>query len=187
LPVLVASRAQVYADAVKGLVAIASLLLVLSAAGTVHLVYTIRPSYALLGIACLAGVVLVAEGWRSLPASLRWSAGLLLAVHVVALIFSHPEVLPGESRAGHLRGVLYLSDLVLGLAVVCLVCRLWRGVPAMQRLLLALVAGGTICGLYALYQWPAQRFGWPLRNLNNTIDSNGVTIGGSQGVGIFGI
>jgi O-Antigen ligase len=161
-------------------------LLFLEAAGTIQLVYTIRPAYLLLMVACVSGAPWVWRGWRSLPSSLRWAAFALLLAYTVSAVLGSNEVLVGQARAGHYRFVVYLVDLTLGAAVIGLVNGIWPRLRGTRPLLIALVIGAAFAATYGIYQWLAQRFGWPLHDLNNTQDSNGVTSGGFQGNGLFG-
>jgi hypothetical protein len=152
----------------------------------VQLVYTIRASYALLVLACLIGAPWVWRGWMSLAPSVRWSALAVFLTYVVSAIFGTNEVLVGQARAGEYRFAVYLLDLALGLAVIGLVSGLWPAGRTPWLMLIALVIGATLAALYAVYQWPAQHFRWPLDDLNNTRDTNGITAGASQGNGLLG-
>jgi O-antigen ligase len=159
--------------------------LFLDAAGTIRVVYTLRPSFLLFGLAVALGLPAVLRGWGSLAPWLRWAAAGLLTVHVLALVFGHQAVLVGNGRAGELRDVLYLADLALGLGVIGLLTGLFSG-GGSRPLVIALCAGGVLAGGYGLYQWVAQHYGLPLSDVNNTLDSNGVTSGGVQGAGLLG-
>lgn len=169
------------------LVTAACALLFLHAAGTVELVYTVRASHMLLIAACAAGAPFVVRGWARLPEGLRWFAAALLTVYVLATIFGQTATLASEDRGSSYRSLVYLSDLGLGLAVVGLVAGLWTGGGDLCGVFRALFVGAALAGAYGIYQWFAQRFGLPLENLNNAVNSDGITRGGvSQGRGILG-
>lgn len=172
--------------AALALVLAAAALLFLDAAGTLHAVYTVRLSYLCAAAAVVVGAPYVVRGRRALPPSVQVAALALLVVYVVAAVLGHQVALPGEPRTGRVRSVVYVLDLALGLACLALVPALFR-TPARLRLLgWAFVAGGAVAGGYALYQWFGQRYGWPLTDLNNTLDSNGITTGANQGPGVLG-
>lgn len=166
----------------------AALLLFLDAAGTIHLVYTLRPSFVLFGIAVVLGMPVALRGWLSLTPWLRWAAAGLLLVHLLAAAVGDQATLPGNARAGSHRDLLYIADLALGLGVVGLLVGLFgNGSTARVRPLLnALGAGAILAGTYGLYQWFAQRYALPLSHVNNTLDSNAVTSDRLQGAGLFG-
>jgi O-antigen ligase len=69
---------------------------------------------------------------------------------------------------------------------MCLVPGLWRGLLGVRRLLLAFTVGASLAAVYAIWQWPAQRFGLPLADVLTTRDSSGLTEGGNQGPGLLG-
>jgi hypothetical protein len=116
----------------------------------------------------------------------RWSAVLLLAAYVLAALLGRQAVLTAQTRAGSTRDLAYIADLTLGLAAIALIAGLARSHLGTRALAIAIAVGGGLAALYAVYQWPAQHFGWPLADVNNTLDSNGATAGGSQGTGLFG-
>jgi O-antigen ligase len=170
----------------RGLALAAAACLFLESTGTVDLVYTIRPSYALMGAALLAGAPFVWRGWRSVPFWIRVTGGALLVVYVVAMLGGDQLVLPGSGRGGAYRDVVYVADLAFGLAALGLIAGLSRTEREVRTLLVALVVGATLASLYGLYQWPAQHFGWPAADILTTNNSNGIAAGGGQGVGLFG-
>jgi hypothetical protein len=176
------------AGAARLLVTAALALLFLHAAGTVELVYTIRVSYVLVVGACVVGAPYVVLGWLRLPVWLRWFALALLVTYVLAATLADTTVLPSQDRGSSYRGIAYLTDLMLGLAVVGLLAGLWPGRSRLRPLAWALVGGATVGAAYGLYQWAAQRFGLPLEDVNNAVNSDGVTRGGgfSQGRGLLG-
>jgi O-antigen ligase len=170
----------------RGLVYAAAGLLFLQAAATVHAVFTLQLSYLAMVAAVCVGAVFVVRGWRRLPAFLR-SAGLaLFAVYVVATVVGRPLALPGQPRTGGIRAIVYLGDLGLGLACVGLVAGCIVAPRHVRRLTWALVLGGLAAGAYAVYQWLAQHSGWPFSDINNTLDSNGISVGVNQGTGVLG-
>jgi len=158
--------------------------LFLAAAATVQVVYSIRVPYALFGAACAVGAPLVVDGWRTAPAWVRATALSLFAVYLAATIAGTGDTL-GTARGGSHRDLAYLVDLGVGLASVGLVMGLWRDAPSGPAVR-ALAIGASLAALYAIYQWPARRFGLPLDDVNNTLDSNGVTSGHFQGRGLLG-
>jgi O-antigen ligase len=172
--------------AALALVIAAAALLFLDAAATVHAVYTIRLSYFCAAAAVVVGAPFVLDGARRLPPVVRWAAFALLAVYVLAAVLGHQLALPGDSRTGGVRSVVYVLDLALGLACFALVSAVFRTQERLRLLGWAFIAGGAAAAAFALYQWVGQRYGLPLTNLNNTLDSNGITTGANQGQGVFG-
>lgn len=171
---------------VGGLVIAAGALLFLSSAGTIEIVYTIRPSYGLLMLASLAGAPYVWLGWARAPATVRGLALGLVASYILALLLAEEQVLVAQARGGAYRDLVYLADLGLGLAAVGLVLGLWPSLRQLRPLLIAMAAGAAVAALYGIYQWPAQQFDWPFDNVNNTLDSDGVSTGLAQGRGVLG-
>jgi hypothetical protein len=161
-------------------------LLFLSAAATVDVGFTVRVSQVLLGVACAVGAATVVEGWRRLPFVVVLGATGVLGAYVLAAALGDDQVLQGTARGGAHRELVYLADLVLGLAVVGLVVGATRSRRHLRRLAVALAIGAALAGGYAIYQWFAQQHGWPLADAVNTADSNGVTRGGLQGDGFLG-
>ncbi|HVM68280.1 MAG TPA: O-antigen ligase family protein [Gaiellaceae bacterium] len=170
----------------RALVLVAAALLFLAAAATVQIVYTVTPSLALLGAACVVGAPAVVRGWRRVPAAVALAGAALVAAYALALVLADPVVVADEPRAGLYRGLGYFALLCLGLAVVGLVRGLWDDVEDARSLVVALVVGAAAAAAYALYQWPAQRFGLPFQDVNNTLDSNGFSRGVYQGAGLLG-
>jgi O-antigen ligase len=171
--------------AARALALSAAAVLFLDAAGTIRVVYTLRPSFLLFGLALALGLPAALRGWSSLSPWMRWAAAGLVAVNVLALLLGDQAVLPGNGRAGAHRDLLYLADLVLGLGVVGLLTGLFSDGHA-KPLVVALCGGGVLAAGYGLYQWVAQHYGLPFSDINNTLDSNGVTAGGEQGAGLLG-
>jgi len=170
------------------LVTAACALLFLDAAGTLEIVYTVTPSYVLLMVACIVGVPIVFSGWRTLPAEVRLFAGMLLGVYAVSGLLADDVVLESQSRASSHRDLVYVADLALGLGVLGLVVGLSDPPRELRRFALAFVGGGAVAAAYALYQWPAQRYGLVFSDVNNAINTTGVSRGaeGSQGAGLLG-
>ena len=100
--------------------------LFLSSAATVHVVYTIRVPYALFAAACVIGFPWVTAGWRAAPTWVRWSALALAAVYVAAAIVGTGDTLSVQ-RAGGYRDLVYLADLMLGLAIVSEIMKVHGG------------------------------------------------------------
>jgi O-antigen ligase len=92
----------------------------------------------------------------------------------------------GLARTSH-RELVYIGDLLLGLSTVGLVLGLRAGGFDLRRLIWGLIAGVVACALYAVYQWPAQHFGWPAADIVNTVNSDGFSVGHRfQGAGLLG-
>jgi O-antigen ligase len=173
------------ASIVRALVALGAASLFLSSAATIDLFYTILPSQLLVGTAMVIGAPFVWRGWVRLGDIRWWALGILVA-YVIATIAGDTAVVPGEARGGGYRAFVYLSDLVVGLAAVGLITALWRRPAQIRSLVTAFVVGAVAAAAYGLYQWPAQRYGWPFNDVNNTLDSSGVTRGASQGDALLG-
>jgi hypothetical protein len=163
----------------------AAALLVLDSAGTLQVGYALTPSYLLVALACLLGAPQLIARRHTVSRLVVWLALALLGAYLLAAAFGHAETIAASGRAGHLRQYAYLVDLGVGLASMLLVAVLFGGRSPAPLARAVAVAGG-LAGAYGLYQWFALRYGLPLRNINNTIDSNGITTGASQGVGLFG-
>lgn len=172
-------------SAARALVVLAVATLFLSAAATIDLVYTIRPSHLLIGLALAVGAPFLWEGWRRLRDIRWWALGLLLAC-VIATIGGETDVLAGEPRGGQYREFVYLADLIFGLVAVALIAALWTRPARMRALVVGFVVGAAAAAAYALYQWPAQHYGWPLHDVNNALDTSGVTRGAAQGNALLG-
>jgi O-antigen ligase len=159
--------------------------LFLSATATFHASYTVRVPYLLFGAAVVVGAPVVISGWRRLPAWVRWTALALFLAYVAATVGGDEATLQ-NARGGSHRDLVYLSDLALGLLVLGLLAGQWGSAEAGRDLLVAVTAGVAISGAYGVYQWFAQHYGLPFADVNNTLDSNGVSAGASQGKAIFG-
>jgi O-antigen ligase len=163
----------------------AAAVLFLSAAATIDFVYTVRPSHLLIGVALVVGAPFVLRGWMRLSDMRWWALGLVLA-YVIATIAGETQVLAGEPRGGGHRDFVYLGDLIVGLIAVGLIAGLWTRASHMRAFVVAFVVGAAAAAAYGLYQWPAQHYGWPFDDVNNTLDSSGVTRGASQGNALLG-
>lgn len=162
-------------------------LLFLQAAGTVELGYTVRPSQALFLLAVGCGLPLVWRGWMELPASVRAAAAALLVVYLLSAVLNDEDVVATGARGAETRSLVTLIDLLLGLAVLCLVAQVATRPEWSWRVLVALVVGATIAGMYGVYQLPARPLGLPLADINNALNSDGLTRGYKfQGTGLFG-
>jgi hypothetical protein len=171
--------------AVRGLVLAAAVALFLQAAATVDLVYTVRPSFVLMSVAVVLGLPFAVAGWRRTPPWIMWPAAGLLVAYLTALLLGRAETI-GLARAGSHRDLAYIGDLAVGMGAFGLVIALWADGRRMWQLLGAVAISGAAAAVYAVYQWPAQIFGWPFDDVVNVPDSNGVTTGASQGAGVFG-
>lgn len=159
--------------------------LFLERAGTIEVGYTLTISYVLIVFASMINAPAVLRGWRILPSWTSCAAAALLAAYIVALLLGHQIQVAGLGRASGSRGLVYLSDLALGLCIIGLVAGSWEN-RSIRPLVMALAVGGFLAGVYAIYQWLALRLGLPLGNINNAANSDGVTFGASQGPGLFG-
>ena len=175
------------AGVTRALVLLAGTSLFLSAAGTLEIGYTLAPSYILLCAAVVTGLPSVLRGWLNLPFQCRVAAVSLVTVYVLGAAFGSGAGLPAAGARSSHRSLLYLADSTLGLAALGLMVGTFVR-PGRSRQLASWVAiGGVLAALYALYQWPAQHFGWPLADVNNTVNSDGYTTGRLfQGVGVIG-
>jgi hypothetical protein len=171
----------------RALTLVSAVLLFLSSAGTFGRGFTITLYYALLAVAILVGLPFVVRGWSRLPSICRLTALALVAIYALnCVVGSHMALSGGSIRASH-RNLLYTGDLLLGLGAIGLVVGTFIDPRARRRLAVCIALGGLVAALYALYQWPAQHLGWPLADVNNTVNSDGYTVGHRfQGVGIFG-
>jgi hypothetical protein len=168
------------------LIVVAAALLFLSAAATIHVVYTIRPSYAIVAAAAIVGAPFVAIGLTAVPGFVRWTTLAVFAAYVLAFLTEREAFVPGNVRAGTNRDLVYVADLAVGIAAALLVVGILSRRRSVRPLLTAFVAGGVLAAAYGVYQWFAQHYGWPFAHINNTADSNGITAGGPQGPGVFG-
>jgi hypothetical protein len=171
---------------VRWMVLLACVAFFLQSAGTVEVVYTIRPSFALLAGATIIGAPLVWAGWSMVPKWILWPAVALALVYTLSTFGSAGSSL-GGGRAGPQRELAYLADLGVGLASFGLIVALWDRGRFKRDLLHALVFAGALAGAYGSYQWVAQELNWPLRHVLSVIDSDGLTRGRSQGIGVFGL
>lgn len=130
---------------------------------------------------------MVLLGWKRLPATVRAASILLGLVYLTSALVNDEAVVSAQTRATGSRSLVTLLDLLLGMSVVCLVCGLaCRGALA-RALVTAVVVGAVVAALYGLYQIPAHALGLPLADVNNALNSDGVTRGYKfQGVGLFG-
>jgi O-antigen ligase len=158
----------------------------LSAAGTVHAVYTLQPSYILAAAGVAIGLPWLVSGWMNSGSLLRCASLALIVVYFVSLLAGHPISLPGSPRTGRTRELVYIADLCVGLGAVGTIAGLWGGSGNPRAMPDALLAGGLIAASYAVYQWLGLHFHWPFIHVNNTLNTNGVTSGASQGIGLFG-
>ena len=183
------SRIATYATIVephtRRLVLLACVAFFLQSAGTVEVVYTIRPSFALLALASVVGFPFVWIGWSTVPRWVLWSGMAVVFVYALAALGGSGTSL-GIGRAGPERALVYLADLGVGLSTFGLVVGLWGPGRSKASLLQAVFLCGALAGAYASYQWVAQKHGWPLSDILSVEDSNAFTTGGPQGTGVFG-
>jgi hypothetical protein len=173
-------------DASGWLVVVAAALLFLDSAATFEAGFTVRLSYLALAAATVVGFPWVVRGWARLPAAVRLSAAALVAVYLVAALFGDAVTRPGLARTSH-RELVYLADLLLGLATIGLVVGLRDSGWPIRKLAYGLVAGLLLAVAYVLYQWPAQHYGWPLADINNAPNSDNFSLGHrNQGLALFG-
>lgn len=163
------------------------LLLPLSAAATIDVGFTLTLSYLLAVCAVAVGLPSVVSGVLRLPRPLVFAGAALLLVYILGVIFGSDLGLASQPGRSRFRDVVYLVDLALGLALVVLLVDLVARTLSLRRTISWLCAGSAAVALYAIYQWLAQHYGWPGGDLNNTVNSDGVTTGRrSQGPGLFG-
>ncbi len=161
--------------------------LLASATATREVGFTLQISYAATALAVVVGAPFALRGWLRLPGRLRIGAGALLAVYALAALVGDGGGLTEQaSRSSH-RDLVYLADLVLGLATIGLVVGV-ADTPRRLRRLVMLFAGGVgLAAAYGVYQWFALHFGWPLSDTNTAPNSDGFSIGHRfQGSGILG-
>lgn len=170
------------------LVIAALALLFLRAAATVEIVFTVQVSYALLLAACAMAAPSILAGWLRLPSWLGWLAVGLVCSYVVALALGHPASVPSQGRASSYRGLAYLFDLLAGMAILGLMAGLWTSPDELKPLIWALAASVLAAAVYGVYQWVALRFHLPFQDVNNAVNTDGLTYGGarSQGPGPLG-
>ena len=158
--------------------------LFLQSTATFDVSYTVRISFVFLVVACGLGWSLVLDGWRRLPTSVRITAGMLLAAYLLAWAFG--DLLTVDSgRGGGTRAASYVLDLLVGLMAIGLVAGLWTRRDEYAKPLIALVVGAALASIYGIYQWFALRYGWPLSDVTDVVDSSGADQD-SQGLGILG-
>lgn len=161
--------------------------LFLHAAATIEIGYTLRVSYVLLLAACAVGLPHLLRGVVAVPPLVRWAGAALLLVALLAMATGAGETLTGDARGGARRGIAYVADLLVGMGVAALCAGLWGERGRVRPALKALLAGGVLAALYGIYQWVALEAGLPLANVNNALNSDGLTRGElSQGTGLFG-
>src|SRR4051812_28197656 len=103
------------------LVLAAAVLLVLDSAGTLQVGVTLTMSYLCLAAACVVGWAAVIEGWRCMPRWLQGAASGLVLIYVISTVTGDQQLLVSSTRGGSLRGVTYVVDLIVGLAVIGLI------------------------------------------------------------------
>jgi len=160
--------------------------LFLQSALTFRVFYTLQVPYVLTLGALAIGLPHVVRGWAALPPLVRTGGAWMVVAYIVVTLASDPIALIGSGRGGRFRDAVYLTDLGVGLALLGLIPGLFAR-RSLRAPVTALVAGGGVAAAYGLYQAAARRYGWPLADVNNTLDSNGVTAGISQGAGFMGI
>jgi hypothetical protein len=158
--------------------------LFLNSAATLQVGYTLRVPYLLFAAAVAVGAPFAVRGWAIAPRWLQGAAVALAAVYLAAWATGTQDTI-GSTRGGSNRDLAYLADLGLGLASVGLFAGLWTG-RSKRPVFMAIAAGAGVAALYAIYQWPAQHYDLPLADINNTLDSNGVSRGLEQGGGLLG-
>jgi len=165
----------------------ATFLLPLSAAGTIELGFTITISYVLGGVAAVVGFPSVIRGSLRLPRWLLCAAFGLLAVYAIGVVMGSDLGLSSSTGRSRFRDVVYFLDLALGLAIMALMVDFVGRRRTPRPLMACLSAGAAVAATYAAYQWLAQHYGWPLRDVVNALNSDGVTTGDrDQGPGLLG-
>jgi hypothetical protein len=171
----------------RRLVCASAMALFLHDAATVGVSYTLRISYALMAIACVCGGRFVVLGWQRVPIGIRISGAVVILVYFASGIAGINPVLTSQSRGSSLRWVVYILDLGLGAASIGLLLGLFRDERSLRRLAFALALGAVIAAVYGAYQWLAQRYGWPLSNLDNAPNADNFSTGPRfQGTGLLG-
>lgn len=160
--------------------------LFLQSAATFDAGFTVRVPYVLGLLALFVGLPFALRGWLSMPPWLTVLGVALVLVYVVATLLGDQQTLGTSDRGGSLRSIVYLGDIVFGLLLIGLVCGLWSQGGNLRDLTIALAVGGVLAAAYALYQWPAQHYGWPFSEVLNTLDSTGTTEAANQGAGLLG-
>lgn len=172
--------------AAAALILAAIALLPLSAAGTLTVGFTLTVSQVLATGAVAVGAPAALRGWLSVPRPLLLAAATLVLVYVAGALFGLDASIPGLEVRSANRDLVYVADTLVGLGILGILAdiadpsTLWRGG-------VAFVIAGLLAALYAVYQWFAQHYGWPLADVNNTLNSDGFSTGHVyQGSGLFG-
>jgi hypothetical protein len=170
----------------QGLLLGAIVALPLSAAATLTVSFTLTLSQVLAAAAVSIGALGALRGWLALPRRIAAAAATLVAAYLASALLGVDAGVPGQTaRAGH-RDLVYIADMVTGLAAVGLLVDA-RGTRFIKKAVACFAVAGVAAALYAIYQWFAQHYGWPLADLNNAVNSDGFTLGHvSQGAGLFG-
>lgn len=170
----------------RAFVLVACAALFLNAAATIEVVYTLRISYVLLGVACVVGFPIVLRGWGLLPTTWRLTAAFVVASYVLAAVVGVADTVVDQNRGGSHREFVYLVDLIFGLSTVGLVSGLFPEGKGIRRAFGALLLGAFLAALYGVVQWPARHFDWRLANVNNALNPDAVTRGEvHQGTGLL--
>lgn len=170
----------------RGLLLAAGATLWLDAAATVNIGYTVQLAQLVLAAAVVVGLPHLWTGFERIPSGMRYALTALLAVVAIAALVGTGAVLPGSSRAGAGRDAAYVGDLLLGVASVLLIAGTIRSRVGAERLATAIALGTIAAAAYACYQAAALRWNLPLGDINNTLDSSGLTAGATQGEGALG-
>ncbi len=167
---------------------VAAASLPLSATGTIDLGFTVSPSQVLLALAVIIGAQSVLRGWLMVPRPCLVAAVGLFAIYAGGVLFGSDAQLAGAGqRAASHRDVVYLADLTLGLSVIGLIVGIASDRAGLRRIVVWFCLGGGLAATYVAYQWVAQRYGWPLSDVNNAVNSDGYSFGHRfQGAGLFG-
>jgi len=164
-------------------------LLFLSAAATIDVGFTVKPSYLLLAVAAGLGAPWTLKGWRQAPARVRQAGALLVVVYIIGVIAGHHASLPSQHARSNHRALAYLVDLLVGMSVMGLVSGfLSARWPLGLATFIQIIAAGAIAGAaLGIYQWLARHYGWPGSDINNAVNSDGFSFGHRyQGAGLFG-
>jgi hypothetical protein len=171
----------------RGLVLASASVLFLHDAATVGVSYTLRISYALIVIGCVLGAPFVIRGWWTAPSAVKLAGSSLVLVYLISGLVGVNPVLNGLGRGSGTRWIVYILDLGVGLASMGLLLGLFRDGRRIRQLTMALAIGAVLAAAYGLYQWLAQRYGWPFSNLDNAPNSDNFTTGARfQGNGLLG-
>lgn len=163
------------------------LLLPLNATATLDVGFTLQASYLLAACAVLIALPHALAGWTVLPRMALAAAAALLGIYVLLVVVGQDITLASQDGRSSLRDLVYLGDLTLGLLLLGLLVALVRDERRMRTFCALLTLAATAAAAYALYQWPAQRFGWPLADVNTAVNSDGFSRGHRhQGSGLLG-